>query len=77
MRKALLRALLEPRARLREAEAAWDFTARLAMFEEQKSMPWTAVWDHYCLSRDTPVGLDWLDRVRHYERTVLTKRETA
>ena len=66
MRKALLRALLEPAAAIAEAEAGGDTTRRLAMFEEHKSMPWTAVWDHYCESRGVPVGLGWLDRVRAY-----------
>jgi L-rhamnose isomerase len=74
MRKALLRALLEPRDLLADAEARGDTTARLAMFEEHKSMPWTAVWDYYCETRGVPVGLGWLDRVRAYERDVMTKR---
>ena len=76
MRKALLRALLEPRAAIAEAEARGDTTARLAMFEEQKSMPWTAVWDHYCESRGVPVGLRWLERVRKYEREIMSRRST-
>jgi L-rhamnose isomerase len=74
MRKALLRALLEPRAALAEAEAQGDTTARLALFEEQKSMPWTAVWDQYCERRGVPVGMSWLERVRAYERDVMTRR---
>ena len=74
MRKALLRALLEPRALIAAAEARGDTTARLAMFEEQKSMPWAAVWDYYCETRGVPVGLGWLDRVRAYERDVMTRR---
>jgi L-rhamnose isomerase len=74
MRKALLRALLEPTALIGEAEARGDATARLAMFEEQKSMPWGAVWDHYCETRGVPVGLGWLDRVRAYERDVMIRR---
>jgi len=74
LRKALLRALLEPTARLAEAEARWDHTARLAMFEEQKSMPWAAVWDHYCERQGVPVGLGWLDAVRAHEREVLDRR---
>jgi L-rhamnose isomerase len=32
------------------------------------------VWDHYCETRGVPVGLGWLDRVRAYERDVLTRR---
>ena len=38
MKKALLRALLEPTAELRKLEAAGDYTARLALLEEQKSL---------------------------------------
>lgn len=74
MRKALLRALLEPSAALRDAEARGDTTARLAWFEEQKSMPWGAVWDYYCESRGVPVGLGWLERVRAYERDIARRR---
>jgi L-rhamnose isomerase len=74
MRKALLRALLEPAKTLADAEARGDTTARLALFEEQKSMPWSAVWDYYCESRGVPVGLGWLDRVRAYERDVAIRR---
>lgn len=74
VRKALLRSLLEPAAALRDAEARGDNTARLAWFEEQKSMPWAAVWDYYCESRGVPVGLGWLDRVRAYERDIARRR---
>lgn len=74
VRRALLRGLLEPRARLADAEARGDFTTRLALLEEQKSLPWAAVWDHYCASRGAPVGLAWLDAVRAHERDVLSKR---
>lgn len=74
MRKALLRSLLEPRAAIADAEARGDTTARLAWFEEQKSMPWGAVWDYYCESRGVPVGLGWLERVRAYERDIARRR---
>jgi L-rhamnose isomerase len=74
MIKALLIALLEPTAKLRELEAAGDYTSRLAMMEELKSMPFGAVWDQYCLSQGTPVGADWLDEVKQYEKQTLSKR---
>jgi L-rhamnose isomerase len=74
MRKALLRSLLEPTAAIADAEARGDTTARLAWFEEQKSMPWGAVWDYYCESRGVPVGLGWLERVRAYERDIAQRR---
>lgn len=73
MRKALLRALLEA-PRLGEAEKRGDLSARLAFMEEQKSLPWAAVWDHYCESRGVPVGAAWLERVTSYETSVLSKR---
>lgn len=71
--KALLIALLEPPA-LREAENAGDYSARLALMEETKSLPWTAVWDAYCAEKNVPVGSAWLDEVKAYENAVLSKR---
>ncbi|HUA37275.1 MAG TPA: L-rhamnose isomerase [Candidatus Sulfopaludibacter sp.] len=75
LRRALLFALLEPTARLRAAEAAGDYTTRLALQEEIKSLPFGAVWDFYCESRDVPVGDAWLAEVKQYEKTVLSKRK--
>lgn len=75
MLKALLMALLEPMERLRQVEAELDFTARLALLEELKSLPFGAVWDYYCLQSETPVGPAWLDQLRQYEERVLSVRE--
>ena len=72
--KALLVALLEPAARLRELEKSGDFTGRLALLEELKTLPFGAVWDAYCLKQGVPVGDAWLDEVRAYEREVLAAR---
>ena len=74
MVKALLIALLEPTAALKQAELDGDFTRRLAMLEEQKSLPWTAVWDYYCAQKGVPVGGAWFDEVRSYEKQVLSNR---
>ena len=74
MKKALLRALLEPTAELRKLEAAGDYTARLALLEEQKSLPWQAVWEMYCQRHDTPAGSEWLENVRAYEKEILSRR---
>ena len=74
MRKALLFALLEPRKKMVEAEAVFDYTARLAVMEESKSLPWTAVWDYYCASQNVSPGIEWLACVRKYEADVLSKR---
>lgn len=74
MQKALLIALLEPGDELRKAEACFDFTTRLAMLEELKSYPWQAVWDYYCSAEGAPVGLEWLDQAKAYERSVMANR---
>ena len=72
--KALLLALLEPRKRLLEAEAAGDFTTRLALQEEAKSLPFGAVWDRFCEEKGVPVGEAWLSEVKRHELGVLSAR---
>lgn len=72
--KALLIAMLEPTGRLRELEAARDFTGRLALMEELKTLPFGSVWDMYCQRECVPVGPAWLGVVRAYEREVLNNR---
>lgn len=72
--RALAGALLDPLPRLREREAAGDYTGRLALLEELKSLPAGAVWDYYCVQQGVPAGLDWLEQVRQYERHVLAQR---
>ncbi|WJV54369.1 L-rhamnose isomerase [Prodigiosinella aquatilis] len=74
MKKALLRALLEPTDALRELELKGDYTTRLALLEEQKSLPWQAVWEHYCQRHDVAPGSEWLQDVRQYEETILSQR---
>ncbi|ROR15028.1 L-rhamnose isomerase [Erwinia sp. JUb26] len=73
-KKALLRALLEPVDRLKKLEVEGDYTARLALLEEQKSLPWQAVWEAWCLRHDVPAGAGWLGDVRHYEQQILSQR---
>ncbi|MCV9880152.1 L-rhamnose isomerase [Brenneria izbisi] len=75
MKKALLRALLEPINMLRQYERQGDYTARLALLEEQKSLPWQAVWERYCQRHDVMPGSEWLQHVRQYEQTILTQRQ--
>ena len=57
MRKALLIALLEPYHTLRDAEHEFNFTKRLTLMEEGKTLPWTAVWDEYCSRKNVPARL--------------------
>ena len=51
-----------------------DFTRRLALFEELKSLPWGAVWDYYSCAPGSAAGGDWFDAVRQYEARVLAAR---
>ncbi|MCA9128008.1 MAG: L-rhamnose isomerase [Planctomycetales bacterium] len=74
--KALLAALLEPVERLQQLERDGDFTARLAVMEEQKTMPLGAVWNYYCALSHAPVGAEWLDEVRRYELNVMSGRDS-
>ncbi len=71
--RALLVALLEPPG-IRAAELAGDNTARLALQEEARALPFGAVWDYYCESKGVPVGEAWLAEVKGYEKNVLSKR---
>lgn len=72
--KALLLALLEPTPRLRALEHDGDFTSRLALLEELKSLPFGAVWEEYCQRQNTPPGSAWIEQVKAYERNVLARR---
>ncbi len=74
MLKALLIALLEPTDKLRRLEQAGDFTSRLTLLEEIKSLPFGTVWDHYCQQMNVPIGPAWLDEIKNYERQVQSRR---
>ncbi|MCP4819066.1 MAG: L-rhamnose isomerase, partial [Shimia sp.] len=72
--KALLIALLEPTDTLRQMEQEGDFTGRLALLEDLKSMPYGAVWDAHCLQQGVPPDLNWMQEVCRYEEDILAKR---
>ncbi len=65
--KALLLALLEPTDQLRAVEDAKDYTSRLALMEELKTLPFGAVWDEHCRRQNVPVGREWLTELKAYE----------
>jgi L-rhamnose isomerase len=73
--RALLLALLEPLAQMRELEVSGDLTARLVLLEELKGLPFGAVWDFHCLQQEVPVGLGFLDEIRAYEKQELARRD--
>jgi len=73
MIRALLIALLEPPG-IKAAETDGDFTSRLALQEEAKTLPFGAIWDYYCETNGVPVGEQWLTEVKSHEKNVLSKR---
>lgn len=72
--KAILTALLEPAEMLRSMEVEGDYTSRLALLEELKTLPSGAVWDYFCLNKEVPLGSGIIQQVKEYEKTVLSKR---
>ncbi|MDQ7027818.1 MAG: L-rhamnose isomerase [Anaerolineae bacterium] len=72
--RSLLLALLEPHSLLRQYENDSDFTSRLALMEELKGMPFSAVWDYYCLAQEVPVGMGYMDEIKAYEKSELAQR---
>lgn len=72
--KAMLAALLEPTAIMKEAEYAGNLGKRLALLEECKNLPLNAVWDYVCLKHDAGVGMTWIDEMDKYEKEIQFKR---
>ena len=73
--KALLKALLEPVALLKQYEVEGDFSNRLSLQEELKAMPYNAVWDYYCEMKGVPVGMAYMHAIKEHEKQVLSARE--
>lgn len=72
--KALLQALLEPIAQLREFETKGQNFERLALLEEAKSLPWAAVFDYYCMKKGVIAGEAYIADIQQYEKDITSKR---
>ena len=72
--KCMLRALLEPRELISKYELAGEGYKVLALMEEQKAMPWQAVYDMFCLKNNVPVGDAFIAEIEKYETEVTSKR---
>ncbi|MCL2751462.1 MAG: L-rhamnose isomerase [Firmicutes bacterium] len=72
--KAVVLSLLEPTELLFKAEQDGDYTARLALADEFKTLPFAAVWDKLCMDKNAPVGAEWLDELKIYWDSVQSKR---
>jgi len=74
-RQAILAGLLDPTAKLRDAETSGRGHERLALMEQARALPWGAIWDELCAREEVPAGTDWLKDVARYERAVQSKRK--
>lgn len=72
--KSLLHGLLEPLNALRKYEDEGKWFERLALLEEEKTLPEGAVYDYYNLTHNLPVGEEFIQSVSEYEKNVLSKR---
>ena len=72
--KALLIALLEP-AGATEAEHGLDYTARLALQEAAKTLPWGIVWNEWCERHGVPSDFEFMNEIRDYEKRILAERK--
>ena len=72
--KCMLRALLEPRERISALELKGEGYKVLGLIEEQKAMPWQAVYDEFCLRNNVPVGEAYMKEIDRYAAEVTDKR---
>lgn len=73
MQKALLRALLTPLTKLRQAEQELDFTTRIMVTEELKDLPYGAVWSEFCKQMNVPDGLQLISQLDQYQASVSSR----
>lgn len=74
MLKALLIALLQPAAMLEKFENDGNLSARLALLEESKTLPYGSVWNYYCISQNVPIDRECQAEINEYEKEVLSAR---
>ena len=72
--KSLLQAFLEPLPLLRKYEDEGKLFQRLALLEEEKTLPFGAVYDYFNLKNNIPVGEEYISDIEKYEVDVLSKR---
>ncbi|MBQ8599811.1 MAG: L-rhamnose isomerase [Clostridia bacterium] len=72
VQKALLFALLQPHAMMKELQEQQDFTALMVLGEELKTAPFGDIWEEYLKRQYIPE--DYLAPIWDYEKEVLSKR---
>ena len=72
--KALLWALLQPDTKLKQLQDSGQFTKKMMLTEEAKTLPFGDIWEEYCTRQDVPADEKWFAEVEAYEQEVLLKR---
>ena len=72
--KALLWALLQPNARLKELQDTAQFTEKFMLMEEAKTLPFSDIWAEYCRRAGVPADASWFKEIQQYEKDVQLKR---
>ncbi len=73
VQKALLFAMLQPDAKMKELQDKADFTSLMVLGEEAKTLPFGDIWAEY-LNRQK-VESDYLNIIKEYEEKVLVNRK--
>ena len=73
MAKALLNALCTPSAYLKELQDTCQFSRKMAVMEDCKTLPFGDVWAEYCAQCGVPAD-NYYDVIEEYEKEVLAKR---
>lgn len=74
VKRALLAAMLEPTEMIKKAENDGDYTKRLTLIDEFRSLPSEAVWQYICMKNNVPIATEWLNDLKEYEKNVMLKR---
>lgn len=74
VQKALLSGLLQPHARYAKLQDSGNFTEKMVIMEEMKTLPFGDIWEHYCEMQNICTDGSWLSEVVKYENDVLLKR---
>ena len=72
--KCMLRALLETKDLISKYELEDRHFEVLALIEECKALPWSAVYDEFCERNNVPVGTAFIDEIQKYEKEVTSRR---
>jgi L-rhamnose isomerase len=76
VQKALLFALLQPHEQLRALQDNGNFTKKMMVMEEMKTLPFGDVWEEYCRRQDVYANdEDWFAEIVQYEKEVLFRRK--